>query len=164
VEPTCEGDAIQCAQLKQTWLINCGKSVEGNGDCANELVCEGDAIVCAGLKMQKDGLCAWEKERVLSDLHDFATMNGIDLMPMLKPDHPSFNTEVNLPALVGGVLDAPGPVAGSCPPDIQVPLLRGTVAVPMQIICDFALILRPYMIIIGTFYGAFAFIRIGFVG
>jgi hypothetical protein len=143
-------------------LINCGKSISGEGDCDNVLTCEGDAIVCAGIKLQKDGLCAWERSKMLSDLHDFAQLEGLDgPMPLVVPG--DLNEDVDVGDIVGNFLNDETPVGGSCPPDIEVPLMRGTVTIGIQPICDFALVLQPYVILIGTFWGCMAFIRIGFM-
>jgi hypothetical protein len=58
--PQCSGDAIQCAQLHQTWLMRCklGASVTGDPTvCAASYTCAGDTAQCAQVALLRVQAC-----------------------------------------------------------------------------------------------------------
>lgn len=158
-EPSCEGDAIACAQLKQLWKNECGKTVSNEGSCTETIECNGDAISCAILRRQQAQACALQVDKVGNDIDAQASAMGLEGSEELQ------ELDVDLQSVAGNFLDdnTPLPPKGSCIPPGELTLSTGTVYYSYQPQCDIAEGMQPWVIVAATVFGSLAFLYIAFV-
>lgn len=123
--------------------------------CGNAVTCSGDAIQCAQLQVIHQSNCELMDE--LQD--DDGIQDAIDDQLSGLPDGYG-------PAGVSGEeIDATDALdysssSGSCPAPVNVSMLGGSIEISFDGICEFAVLMRPFLVAIGLFIGGRIFLGI----
>lgn len=137
-KPTCKGDAVLCSINYQLWRTRCedaldGAEVTGAGTCESPFVCKNDPVQCAILKTLHDTRC---------DGADF------DLAGFISANDPeSLKSTVDLEPTITGIFNTSSPV-GSCPAPLVLNVAGITLNISFEPFCEFALMIRPFLLII----------------
>lgn len=146
VQPSCNGDPVQCAILYQEWASMCydGTSLNNPTDCRAELQCEGDKLQCEIIRQQRDQYCALYVGDGSTDLDVF---NDSDFTRDLKDEA----EEIDLPTAV----DTAGFGSGACPAPFQFSAFGSGFEISVQPFCDFAPLVRALVILAALISAAF---------
>lgn len=139
VQPTCQGDPVQCAILYQVWASGCfgeDEDITGENDCNAPFSCTGSDLECAKIKLSRDQYCKLYE----SDGFDHSVEDDVDFDRDLTQEA----TETNVMEVID---DSGFAGAGACPADISVDTGIGNVAVSFASFCSLASTLRPLLIL-----------------
>tara|TARA_R110001592_G_scaffold340362_2_gene628487 strand:+ start:384 stop:2135 length:1752 start_codon:yes stop_codon:yes gene_type:complete len=159
VQPECgKADAIECAILRQNWAGMCrkGSSVEGAADCSATLKCEGGPIECALLSVERERACQLEPDVLKSGMIQAFTDAGMAPVGEFT-DEDIFITHDG-GAMIGDFLDADSR-AGSCPPDLTVPVFGKAVVISLSPLCALAVYIRALILLSASYFGLMIFYR-----
>jgi hypothetical protein len=125
------------------------------GSCDSAVTCQGDAIQCAQLQLVHTNACDLMDE--LND--DSGIQDAINDQLSGLPDG------YGPGGVAGDEVDATGALdyqstSGSCPADITVSMLGGSIELSFEGICEFAVLMRPFLIAVGLFVGGRIFLGI----
>lgn len=144
--PTCEGDPVQCAILRQSWATACVDNGEVSipDDCDAPATCDGDIVNCSSLLLARSQFCA-----IFGDTDWLTSQNpttDADFDRDLKDEAESIDlsSEIDMGGFAG---------AGACPADYVVAVMGSSVNVSFTPLCDLASILRPLVIISSLLIG-----------
>lgn len=159
--PSCNGDAIQCAILKQQWLTRCDKnSSYTDSDCLSQPQCQGDVLLCAGLINEWQNRCSLK--RADYDLEQEFKSRGFKTAEEIKADGGIFGqgTETDLESMADGVFASRSTVAGSCPQPISFDAGSfGSYEISLQSFCTLAEQVYWLVLLSGYLVAAFTIFR-----
>ena len=158
--PVCDGDAIQCATLKQVWLSRCqsDEEISSINNCSGSFTCEGDAIQCARAKLENENYCSLQQyedltsqsvfsDSGLSEIGDYSTGSAWSETGATE----SIDTEVT--SFVSDITSAGGNNSAQCPSPTEVSLgSLGAISFSYEGICGLAELTRPLLILLATFF------------
>lgn len=164
--PACEGDAIQCATLRQQWQTRCNSDYVSDaiGDgCSSSFQCEGDPIACALNLYQHNNACAIQ-EQLTSQTIEEAIDNGLDSLEddlggsvlddegkLIGFDEEiDISEEVDLSSVFNQSSSRGG---GSCPEAQSISLSFGSYEVQFEPLCDLATQVAPLIVLIFSLIG-----------
>lgn len=137
-EKTTQTKAEFCVKNPADALCQVAKSSFG-GACGTAPACSGDAVMCAVAAATFKSECLTER----------GTMP--DAIPL-----------VNIEKSVVIAKDAGwGPDTGTCPPPRQIVLSFATIPLPLDVLCQFALQIRPFVVGLAYLSAALAFVGLG---
>lgn len=119
-------------------------SVEGGVDCQVAPRCSGDAIQCSILYQVWKGRCEAEKESEEDTVTEASVQSGNEPGQLFS--------DVDLTNDIDGFLNQTG-IAGTCPAPETLILMGTTVEVPYTAFCDFATLVRPFVVFLFGFIG-----------
>jgi len=124
--PQCDGDAVSCSILLQTFKDRCETDKEvggfGIGDCDKEFSCSGDPIQCASLQLEQQKYCATadaadsvgdEFDAGIAELADGLGEASLTENGVLSELH---GDDVDLSDNFSDVFSTAKPLSSSCPP------------------------------------------------
>jgi hypothetical protein len=145
-DPDADGDGIADVDDPEVGGDDQESSVSGGGSCDVRPACTGDAVQCAILRQTWETRCALQRDQDDDgfEIPDPSTGPGLDDAPTGPADYGDTD--------LGGVLDdifaATGP-AGSCPAGKSITLsIVPDVTFSYQPFCDFAALIRPFVLLI----------------
>lgn len=161
--PTSTGDAQLAAIHKQLWIAQCeGSKVTGGSVCTDPPDCKGDVINCAiHLRMWEES-CAERQALTEAEtkaqeyfqaqgLDDLGAATAGEYFDALNPAG-----AIDLQQEFGSFLDGDGSGSGhACPPPMSVDMGKyGTHQISYQWFCDMADMIRPFVLLLSSIFGA----------
>mgnify|MGYP000322833354 CR=1 FL=1 len=146
VQPTCDGDPVQCAILYQEWASMCydGGSFTNPLDCQAPLECEGDVLKCEIIRQERQQYC----DAFVGDgSADVDVFDDEDFGRDLKTE----GDVIDLPT----EFDQSGFGAGSCPAPLPFNAFGSSFSISLQPFCDFAGLIRALVILAALISAAF---------
>jgi len=154
VQPECgDGDAIECASLRQSWVTSCNavQKVSGSiSDCNSQFKCENDPVQCAIAQMHRDNLCGGDPVQVFDAVSTIFESHGFVKSDEFTDD--DIFTERDAVAITGDFLDIDGR-SGSCPPDIVLSLFGQSIVVSLSMLCTLGIYIRSFLLISASIIG-----------
>jgi hypothetical protein len=143
--PVCSGDPVQCAVLRQIWISQCSKTATNN--CA-ALSCTGDAIQCAIQQNLAKQRC--EMATAVNDAEAVFRYQGLRTAEEIEQSQGYEPSEYSISDVMSQFQN-PG-VTGSCNlTAYSISTAFGVIEIPTEQICDFALLIRPLIVLIFGF-------------
>lgn len=158
-QPSCDGDAINCAILHEVWRSGCLEKddvVSNEVSCDQEFSCEGSVLECASLKIANKRFCEFTKKKAddffASSEYSTHFNSGRDLdsdgvLKSLGPSEVSIKDSVNINSIL-----SVGGKAGSCPSPIDFNIYGESGSFDYSPICQSAELSRPvFLFFVGLF-------------
>jgi hypothetical protein len=146
IQPSCNGDPVQCAILYQEWASMCydeTSSIINPDSCNATFECEGDKLKCELIRQQREQYC----DLYVGDGNtDLDVTNDPDFDRDLKEEA----EEIELPNI-----DQSGFASGSCPAPQTFAAFGGTFELTYQPFCDIAPYIRILVIMSALLSAAF---------
>lgn len=158
--PVCDGDAIQCAILKQSWLSRCNSEddISSITSCSGVFTCEGDAIQCARAKLENENYCSLQQyddlttESVFSD-SGLSSIDSLDNGSAWSSSGATDSIDTEVGSFVSDITSAGGNNTAQCPSATVVNLGGlGEISFSYIGICGLAEMTRPLLILLATFF------------
>jgi hypothetical protein len=159
VQPECgKADALECGILRQQWATMCrkGETFSGLPACGSEFKCENSPVECGMLEVHWLNKCALETDTFKNSLIEGFTSEG--LTPVGEFTDDDIFVEHDGAAIIGDFLDA-DTRAGSCPPDLAIPIFTAVVVIPLTPLCDLAVYIRSLILLSASYFGLLIFYR-----